>query len=494
MKAFNSIIQKLINKNKVIYELGDDYGFGFWNEIYKNEELKDDDYTVKHLYYMFITNTYNENKFKFLDRTFLNMFYNETNKSKIFQIFIRAQKIYHAFARLAYIYKYKKTSLQINHDLYLNPINEKLRNYITILQNGKKYMFTATDLINIINTALSNAPHFFVEPLIAKNPYNNIPFDKSTLYNIYFFLKTTSYKMSILIEKYFLSNFDISMFYYDNEAIIRDIAIKNFVFKSDTKILYPSVMNMIYKYDSKNILKISEEYSKEKLVNIMRPYLHLYYLTKYSFMTNKKENAYNELRYKLKQFIKYNPKFGRKSITQNPFTKKLVIEFDDKHINFYKIKTSNYSTSHLTLNMESEYSVYDEDSDSDSVHEPVYNTNTFMNTSYRIPFGSILQSFDNNLGADILSDVSHNIINSRPTSVFYSLFIDTNTTPDSNEDNNEDVPSDINNQNDNETINDYNNNTAQIMMMTTDTETDTESDIDSDDEIIIEGYESHESE
>ena len=93
--------------------------------------------------------------------------------------------------------------------------------------------------------------------------------------------------MHILIEKYFLANFDITSFYFENEAIIRDIAIHNFIFKSDTKVLYPSVINMINKYDTKNVLTISEEFPKDKLVNIMRPYLHLYYITKYSFMFNK---------------------------------------------------------------------------------------------------------------------------------------------------------------------------------------------------------------
>jgi hypothetical protein len=335
-----------------------------------------------------MSNRSNEGKFNFLNSTLMNVFLNDINKEKTFEIFTKSQKTYHAFARLSHIYRYKKAKLQINHDLYLNPITSQ--KHITILQNGKKYMFTATDLINIINTALPNAPHFFVEPLISKNPYNNIPFDKSTLYNIYFFLRTTNHKMPILIEKYFLSNFDITEFYYENESIIRDIAIENFVFKSECKVLYPSVMNMIHKYDKKNKLYINDEFPKDKLVDIMRPYLHLYYITKYSFMFNKKENAYAELTYKFNKFVKFNPTFGRKNISVNKFTKKTTITYDDKHINFYDIKKTNYNTSHLLLNTENEYNSYETDSDSEDA--PVYTINTAIFTrmnssSYISPFG-----------------------------------------------------------------------------------------------------------
>ena len=347
-----------------------------------------------------------ENKIRFLNKTLSNIFLNEINKENVLEIFTKVQKTYHAFSRLAHIYRFKKSELQINHDLYLNPITSQ--KYATILQNGKKYMFTATDLINIINTALSNAPHFFVEPLVAKNPYNNMPFEKSSLYNIYFFLRTTNYKMPILIEKYFLANFDITSFYFENESIIRDIAIDNFVFKSDTKILYPSVINMINKYDTKNILTISEDFPKDKLVNIMRPYLHLYYITKYSFMFNKKENAYNELQYKMKQFIKFNPRFGRKYILNNPFTKKTDISFEENHINFYNIKSRKYETSHLTLNMENEYNnIYEYDSDIEE-ESPIFNINV-NNTTYRTPFGSIISSYEGGAGRSIISfDISTN--------------------------------------------------------------------------------------
>lgn len=471
MNTFNIIIQKLINKNDIIYELKQPSDtFKFWSDIYKNNELDDSPIcSLKYIYYMFITTSTAENKFKFLNKSILNVFFNVNDKSKMFDLFTKVQKTYHAFSRFARIYRFKKSELQINHDLYLNPITTQ--KYMTILQNGKKYMFTATDLINIMNTALSNAPHFFVEPLIAKNPYNNIPFDKSTFYNIYFFLRKTDYKMPILIEKYFLADFDITSFYFENESIIRDIAIHNFVFKSDTKLLYPSVINMINKYDTKNILTISEQFPKNKLVDIMRPYLHLYYITKYSFMFNKKENAYAELTYKFKQFIKFNPKFGRKYILNNPFTKKSDISFEENHINFYNIKTRNYETSHLLLNMDSEYNNnYDTDSEDDlSIFNMAPISSNTASPSYIPPFGSIINSFNGEFDRTVISFDSSNI----QSSLHYSSWYYTNRNEET--ENNENII--ITQQSNIDDIQDY---------MMSENETIVVSDSDSDDEIVIE--------
>jgi hypothetical protein len=107
-------------------------------------------------------------------------------------------------------------------------------------------------------------------------------------------------------------------------------------------------------------------------------------------MFNKKENAYAELTYKFNKFVKFNPTFGRKNISVNKFTKKTTITYDDKHINFYDIKKTNYNTSHLLLNTENEYNSYETDSDSEDA--PVYTINTAIFTrmnssSYISPFG-----------------------------------------------------------------------------------------------------------
>ena len=127
-----------------------------------------------------------KNKFKYINEQINNIFFTEEQKEDFINIFCKIQKTYFAFARFAYIYKYKKAKIVVDFDLCLNPIDINNKNSICLLQEKYKYCFRINDLINIIDTALSNSPNFFSDPLISKNPYNNVPFNKSTLYNIYF--------------------------------------------------------------------------------------------------------------------------------------------------------------------------------------------------------------------------------------------------------------------------------------------------------------------
>ena len=194
---------------------------------------------------------------------------------------------------------------------------------------------------------MSNSPSFFMDPLISKNPYNNIPFSDTDLYNIYFFIKNKNGMIPELFHNFFKCNFDFDQFIYNNECLIRNIAIHKYVFLTHFDILYPKVKLMLNTYLDK--LYIHEDFPKETLVNIMRPYLHLHYLDKYAIYGTIQKNESKELLIaKLKQFYRYNPHFGKKKITfvqKQNFTfgnivkskdrYPRVITFNDKHINFY---------------------------------------------------------------------------------------------------------------------------------------------------------------
>jgi hypothetical protein len=70
----------------------------------------------------------------------------------------------------------------------------------------------------------------------------------------------------------------------------------------------------------------------------MRPYLHLYYLSKYYVVgTEKKNDSMEKLMDKFDLFVRFNPQFGRKVIKIERIPKKkVIIEYNDKHMNFYK--------------------------------------------------------------------------------------------------------------------------------------------------------------
>jgi len=147
---------------------------------------------------------------------------------------------------------------------------------------------------------------------------------------------------------------------------------------------------MISKNNKKKVLSIHDDFPSNILVEIMRPYLYLYYTNKYSFMKNKIESSYYELHYKLHQFIKFNPTFGRKYIKYNSFTKKRVVEFNDKHINYNSITKIDFNNSHIDPYQENEFSGYTyvpdyEDDDHDEEYESVshYDSSNNISANFR---------------------------------------------------------------------------------------------------------------
>jgi hypothetical protein len=280
-------------------------------------------------------------KFTFLTNVLENIFYNNETKDLYFSYFSKIQKIHFAFMRFARLYKYKKAVVQISSDLYMNELDEKHPNVFVLFQNNCKYLFSASDLVNIMNNNLSNSYLFFSEPLVPKNPYNNIALDNATLYNIYFFMKNRPFAMPVLYQQFFNVNFDLEIFREDNEQLIREESIKRYVYSTSPNILYNTVVSMIETLKSNNpkykILCIHKNFPKNKLVEIMRPYLHLYYLSKYYVVgTEKITNSYEILVKKFDLFIRYNPYFGRKLFKMDKNNKFVVDNYDDNHMNFYK--------------------------------------------------------------------------------------------------------------------------------------------------------------
>ena len=296
-------------------------------------------------YYYFSRLYYNKEGIKCKLRIFKeiedNIFLVKNVKKNLQNIFCKLQKVYYGFAKLAYLWRYKKATYKVTDDLSLNPIDIHKKNVFVLFQNNSKYLFVANDLINIINTNLSHSPNFFCDPLWIKNPYNNIELSSTDLYNIYFFLKLKMCNVPILFELFFKSKFCLKLFAYDNECVIRSIKIDDYVKSSDNPTLYKSIMVMLSTH--KNIMhniKIDKEFPRELLIKIMRPYLHLYITSKYAIIgTEKRYIAGMLLKKKLHDFAKFNPLFGRKKIITNHFFNRMLpisVTFNDNHIDFYK--------------------------------------------------------------------------------------------------------------------------------------------------------------
>ena len=295
-------------------------------------------------------------KFDVFNKSINNVFFNQQDIEDCTHIFCKIQRVYFAFSRLTRIAKFKYAKVVVEEDMCLNTIDRNHKNTIVILQDNKLYLFVITDLIRMINTSLLNNYYFISTPVMVKNPYSNKAFEKSTLYNIYYFVKFRTCYVDELLDNYFQCNFNLKMMLYKNEYILREYSISDYVNNSTTDILHIEVKEMI-KYLNKYCIarvRINPEFPKKQLVDIFRPYLHLYLSSMYSLVTAKREKSFVRLTHKYSEFYNSNPIFGRrivrvvrKNVGFNKYVTGLDISFNDRHIPFNSINTGVFLTSHM---------------------------------------------------------------------------------------------------------------------------------------------------
>lgn len=312
---------------------------------------------IKLLFKMSVNNIHTS-KFKCLQNAMSNIFINDEKREEIMNTFCNMQRFIHAIYRLKYIWRWKKAIIYNTDDLYMSPIHVGQKNTITILQNNTKYIFHIRELIGSINTSLSNACHFFADPIICKNPYTNIPFDKASLYNIYFALRESTYIIPILLHQYFLYDFNLSEFAIMNKQLMNQEYLRTYVDNNCVQDIHTIVNEM---FDDHRIeVKINTQFPNDKLFTIMKPYLQLYFTSNYSLHKYKKQVCFRILHMKLHEFVNYNPQFGRKKVKlvqETPFSKSKKMEyyFDDVHIIFSELPDCEFSSkyfmnSHLCKN------------------------------------------------------------------------------------------------------------------------------------------------
>jgi hypothetical protein len=149
-----------------------------------------------------------------------------------------------------------------------------------------------------------------------KNPYNNMKITDNILYNFYFYLKTNNYKIDELFHAYFLSSLSTTNYVAKYEVIIRDRAITNEVKNGHHDKLYPLVLRMFLHFKQHlGDIHISCGFPRKKLVDIMRPYLHLYmYHLYYPRDLPRRYDSEELLEKRLKQLASINPFFGQRTI------------------------------------------------------------------------------------------------------------------------------------------------------------------------------------
>jgi hypothetical protein len=131
---------------------------------------------------------------------------------------------------------------------------------------------------------------------------------------MYFAIRSSNYIMPETIHAFFLANFNILDFRRNNEYIIQDSYIKQYVSQSTVEELLPAVFDMLDIYSGREVY-IHVDFPNALLVKIMRPYLLMYYQSTLSLDMGKRKYYQTKLIRELNVYFRNHPNFGRKKLS-----------------------------------------------------------------------------------------------------------------------------------------------------------------------------------
>jgi len=329
------------------------------------------------MYYSFfnLPFTKSDNKHK-LCEILNNSFYSEKIRNHIETIFCKIKRIDTILNRFVRNYKWKKSKIFDNNvDLCMNDLAlYRAHTLIVIMEDCVKYTFRLSDIMKIIQNALTHHYEMFADPQTIKNPYTNKPFSEHNLYNIYYSIKYSNYTMPILFHLFYIIGFNDKKFILDNEVFIREETIMS-VYKNLSKSsLTNHIRDMFDKYKRSYTLKVDVDFPTDKLNEIFYPFIKSYLFVKYSLIRYKTLYHRDLLTKKLIQFCKQSPKFGRKIIRIKH--RKKEVSFITEHVEYanLSIHSQDSSTYPYDSNIDSDTNDTDtSDTDSDDELETQIN-------------------------------------------------------------------------------------------------------------------------
>ncbi len=316
-----------------------------------------------------------------IDKTLLknyvinNDFLKQSQKDTFLTIYCRAVKYLKRLNFFARCCKQRKAiDFEVDCDLFLNDFDDLSDNILTriyIQRTNTFYRFRISDLIGIVENALTHSPDIFIESYFPRNPYTNCEFTKAELYNIYFSVKESSFIMSQLFHNFFLMNFDLKEFATMNDDLLRDIAITNYGHHMCDQELMAEFENMEDNC-KKYMPRISAGFNRLQVAKELKPQVILFLRYSYSNSKIKRFYYFGKLKKQLEK-IKRERRFF---IKKNYFTRK--IKPRKPKINQSQIVNGIFTFGHNPENevLESESSVTTDTSNDNSDENDNENTGT----------------------------------------------------------------------------------------------------------------------
>lgn len=251
-------------------------------------------------------------------QTFLeNPFFNNTTRVSIVNAFGNAQRKWLALNRFAFLWKWNHADIAVNTDLLFNTLNPDEDSCIILMQNKARFCFRMTDLLRIIESALCHDWYddFIVNPKMACNPYNKMPFSRVHYYNMYIhMLQNTRMIIPSLFQLWIHNECEPAIFAIRCERQIRQKCIEHFVFSFEhtNSMAYNDIMQMIESNRVTRKWNIHPKFCRKKIIDTLRSCLYYYYLIEYNVLSIEERVLYEaKLWAKLIAIYRKNPKFGQ---------------------------------------------------------------------------------------------------------------------------------------------------------------------------------------
>jgi hypothetical protein len=118
---------------------------------------------------------------------------------------------------------------------------------IDLIENNTLYSFLIHDLLKIWSVALRQRMHVFESPQRFKNPYTNVPFSITNLYNIYYKALFNLIKRPPLVDMHFNTKFSLQLLLRTYGSQMREWAITDYANTEDIS-LYSELIGIQQDY------------------------------------------------------------------------------------------------------------------------------------------------------------------------------------------------------------------------------------------------------
>jgi len=219
-----------------------------------------------------------------------NPFINAGNKKQFLDNFSRFQRTINGFKKLVKLWRIKKKYIIYPNttDLKGNDLSDyKSHLLIDLIEDKTIYSFYIHDLLKMWNITLKQRMYVIERPTKLKNPYTNVVFSLTNLYNIYYKALFNGIRRPPIVDMFFNCNFSIQSLLYSYGSQLREWAIIDYIEPDHEDVcLYDELISVQRDYGHLlPNLRVDKRFSdsiKIRQIKIYKPIIQAYCFITYS--------------------------------------------------------------------------------------------------------------------------------------------------------------------------------------------------------------------